>query len=323
MKHLSFLTLSFLVLSSIPASAYGEVPTIDATLNTNTPVAQTLQPNAQQVELARIDIYAAYGDMYLQGIQLGADTANGLQNFANIVLYNATNNAVLGEYPSTNMPNTVIRFSNIIIGYQQTKTFYIRGTLTSSAAGIVRVGFQDVILGNAEAVVRTHFPMYGNAMTLPGATPTLTITPSPRPSPTPTPLGTPIPAPLPSAQFKDGELVRIDGTNPVWLMKVINGKVFRRWIISPRVLAAYPHLAGQTIRVINKTDLDPVPVSSLIRLSGSPRVYQLSNIQEGVTATRQWIQTYNAFTRLGLDMDAVYIVNSLEFPVYRLGTLIQ
>lgn len=343
MKKISlFLILAF-GMSLFPTGTRADA-TVDAVLDVNNPPAQTLQTGAYLAELARIDIVAASGDLSLQGIQLGADTANGLSNFANIVLYNGTTNAVLGEYPVQGSTSSMINFPLITIGYQQTKVFYIRGTPTSSAAGVVRVGFQDVLLGNAGVVTRTHLPIYGNAITLPGMTPAPTSTPTPSvsatPVPTPTPSATCLPRPvcldstprclLPEPvggwcqaspmTFQDGDLVRVDGTNPVYVIKTINGKTFKRWLISYKVLVSYPQLIAKPVRVVQAQDLASIPSSSLIRLSTSTRVYALTNVQEGITATRQWIPTYAEFVRLGYDMDSVYTVNSGEFSQYRLGT---
>ena len=198
--------------------------TAEAALNINTPSARNLGTGAQLAELARIDVTAVNSPLYLQGIQLGTDVSGGLSNFIEIIVYNQTNNAVIGSYHSSDGQDT-FQFSTIVISNPPTKTFVIRGTPSSSASGIVRVGFKNLIFG--ETTTQINVPIYGNAVTLPGImptptpstssgpTPTATATPPPTVGPSPTPYGSVPPGPAATA-FEEFSLQKV----PVILAKL-------------------------------------------------------------------------------------------------------
>ncbi|MEK7153445.1 MAG: hypothetical protein AAB834_05840, partial [Patescibacteria group bacterium] len=136
--------------------------------------------------MAKITLKATGGDIYLNGIYLDTDVLGGLSNFSNLFLYNSTP-ALLGTYPNLSEKPNLIQFSNVIIGNGKTKTYSVQASLSDTAAGNVRVGFSGFTFGTLATPTLSNVPIYGNTMTLPGATPTPTPSPSPTSTPTPTP----------------------------------------------------------------------------------------------------------------------------------------
>ncbi|KKT52625.1 MAG: Glycoside hydrolase family 9 [Candidatus Yanofskybacteria bacterium GW2011_GWF1_44_227] len=254
--------------------------TVNAVLNVSTPPAKSLDVNAQLADLAKIDISSTFGDLHLTGFQLGTDTINGLQNFANIVVYNVTAgaNTVVKEYPATGDQPDILSFSQITINYQTTKTFMIRGTPSSSATGIVRVGFKNLIFGDTESVTQVGVPIYGNAVTLPGTVVTPTPIPSATPSPSfsPTPSGNPNPVnmatpvsrgftSLTAINLTEGDTISaINSTDPD--IYIANAWGYKRLFLNPIIFNFYGHLGGfNKVKSITSTVRDTMVTSGLIR----------------------------------------------------------
>jgi len=200
-----YLLVFLLVVGGLMSSMYAKAqdgPVLSASLDSQAPMGRSLETGAQSVDVARITLSASGGDVFLNGIYLATDVAGGLVNFSNIYLYDTYNSSLLSTYPNQSENPNLIKFGNVTIGNGKSKTYLIRASLASSAAGTVRVGFSGFTFSTQALPALDGVPIYGNAFVLPGATPTPvptpTISPTVAPTPTPSPVSTPeaFPAPV-------------------------------------------------------------------------------------------------------------------------------
>src|SRR3989344_2022669 len=142
-KHIIVITLLIGLFSGVFQYAYGQQdPVLTVTLDSNTPPAKNISAGAQQVDVARITLTASGGDVYINGIYLATDVSGGLSHFINIWVYDTYNGLTLkGTYPNQSANPNLVQFSNVIIGNGMSKTYLVRASLSSTAAGQVRVGF--------------------------------------------------------------------------------------------------------------------------------------------------------------------------------------
>ena len=138
---------------------------------------------------------------------------------------------------------------------------------------------------------------------------------SPPPS-VPLPTVEPSPAPLPAPQivnpnFPDGSLIRVKGEIKVY---IING-VYKRWLQSPQILAAYPHLLSQNIIEATQAQADYYKDAWLIRAQGDYKVYEING-----DLTKHWLNmSAEQFAASGRKWEMVYIVNARERDLYKTG----
>ena len=330
MRYLLYFFIITVMLGLMIQGVSAAGTTAEAVLNINTPPAQILQADTQLAELARIDLTATNGALYLQGIQLGTDVTSGLSNFTEIIVYNASNNSVVGSYHSGDLQD-VLQFSTITISNPPTKTFIIRGTPVSSAKGIVRVGFKNLTFGNSETVTQSNVPIYGNAVTLPGGA---IVTPTP--TPTPTPTSTPSPSSRPSAtpvsrgfvslaalNLREGDAVSATGSNDPDVY-IVNSWGYKRLFLNPVIFGFYGHLGGfKKVKSIMPLTRDTLVTSGLFRNceTNDQQVYGVEVTGED-TGMLHWVNTSGA-QAVQDDPDffkRVFCINSKEFNWYSKGS---
>ncbi len=135
------------------------------------------------------------------------------------------------------------------------------------------------------------------------------VTPASSSQPTPTP--SPEPAPVVSPNFPDGSLVRAKGESKVY---IIQGQ-YRRWLQTPQILAAYPHLGWQSIREVTLEQLNWYQEVWLVRAEGDARVFEING-----DSTKHWLNmSADSFSLSGRSWKMVYIVNKTERDLYRTG----
>ncbi len=129
----------------------------------------------------------------------------------------------------------------------------------------------------------------------------------------------------PDAEFTE------DGTTyypyDVFIVKIVDGKTFKRLVLNPEVFESYGHLEWDDIQTIDASTVEGYTTSELVYpdndgdgvADGS--VYKLT--PDGDTGERQHLDmTASEFEDAGYDWDSVYVVNSTDFGNYTEGDAI-
>jgi len=325
------------------ASAQNE-SVLTVTLDSGTPAAQSLSAGAQYVDVAKITLAASVGDVDLNGIYLGTDVPGGLSNFTNIYIYDNTSNTptLLGSYPRESENPNLVTFTHFVIGNNgRSNTYLIRASLSPSAAGNVRVGFSGFTFATLDAPKLEGLPVYGNVMTLPGATPTPTPSPTPSPTllPTPTPTITPTPAniitptslgftSLSALGLIEGDIISATGSSDpdIYIPNVYG---YKRLFLNPVIFSFYGHLGGfSKVKNVSSTTREKMVTSGLFRnCETNPagqtdsKVYGLETIGED-TGILHWVNTLGT-QAVQDDPDffkKVFCINANEFSWYPKGS---
>jgi hypothetical protein len=317
-------------------------PTLTATLDSYSPLAQSLQTGAQYVDVARITLTASNGDVYLSGIYMGTDVSDGLSNFTNMYLYDTYDSSLVGTYPTQSENPNLIQFTNptyVRIGLGQSKTYLVRASLASSATGDVRVGFSGFTFSTQALPTLVGVPIYGNVMTLPGTVATPTPSPSPTPTLTPSPTPTPTPSSIPTPVslgftnladlgLKEGDTISAASLGDPDIY-IANAFGYRRLFLNPIIFSFYGHLGGfKNVKPINAVVKQKLVTSGLFRncetnLAGQSdqKVYGVE-INGEDTGILHWINTTGA-QAVTDDPDffkKVFCINTNEFNWYPKGS---
>lgn len=118
------------------------------------------------------------------------------------------------------------------------------------------------------------------------------------------------------ASISEGALIRAIGDIDVYIVKYINGKKFKRLILSPTVFNSYKDLRWKDVMDVTPEIVNTFTTSDLVRATavGDPKVYKL--YPSGDTGEKRWIKTQEAFIRLGYDWDAIYTINVTDRNSY-------
>jgi len=105
----------------------------------------------------------------------------------------------------------------------------------------------------------------------------------------------------------------------VFIVKIINGKTFKRLILNPQVFDSYGHLEWGNIKTISAATVDGYTTSQLVRQIDTQPVYKL--VPDGDTGTKEWLNmTAAEFEAAGYDWDSIYIVNGTDVGNYTTGS---
>ncbi len=332
-KHL----LSSLLLAGIfivvgHYSSAQQSPVLTATLDSNTPPAQTLSAGAQNVDVARITLAASGGDVFLNGIYLATDVSGGLSNFTDIFIYDTYNGLTLiGRYPNQSANPNLVQFSTVTIGNGMSKTYLVRASLASSAAGKVRLGFSGFTFATQAVPTLSGVPIYGNTLTLPGATPTPNPSPTPMPTasatPTPSPTNSPTPVSLgftslAALGLKEGDTISASSSNDPDIY-IPNDWGYKRLFLNPIIFSFYGQLGGfARVKNISPTTRDILVTSALFRNceTNDPRVYGLEVTGEDI-GTLHWVKISGsqAVQDDSEFFKKVFCINNNEFSWYAKG----
>jgi len=128
----------------------------------------------------------------------------------------------------------------------------------------------------------------------------------------------------------DGDLIRNSNAEgmaqfDIYIVKLINNKKFKRLILSPHVFESYEHFdkngngsPWDDVIEVNKTTMNDLVVSDLIRAVGDTKVYKLSASGDG--GTKQWLNmTAEKFVSDGYDADSIYEINATDRDAYAAG----
>lgn len=312
------------ILSGFSARAQ-EPLTLTAALDSQSLAAFTIsQVGAQNIDLARIRISASGGDVYISGLYLTTDVAGGLNNFTHVQIYDTYDSALMGSYSVQSGGSALVHFGNVRIGMGLSKTYLIRASLASSAAGTVRIGFSGVTDPALANPVLSGFPVLGNPVTLPGTVPT----PTPSLTPTPTPLGTPVPQPvnftsLAALGLTEGDTISAAGSADPDIY-IANEFGYKRLFLNPIIFSFYGHLGGfSRVKTISPQTRDVLTTSSYFRNceTNDPKIYSVQVTGED-TGTLHWINTSGA-QATSEDPNffkKVFCINTNEFSWYNKGS---
>lgn len=318
-------------------------PTLTATLHSETPPAKSIPAGAQYIDVARITLTASGHDVYLNGIYLATDISGGLSNFTNIYIYDVTSTSTLkGTYPNQSANPNLVQFGNVLIGNGLSKTYLLKASLSSSAAGNVRVGFSGFTYPTQTPPALSGIPIYGNVMTfvdnygnpIPTPTPSLTPSPSvsgspaPSPSTTPTPSTSPTPASLgftslAAIGLKEGDTISASGSSDPDIY-IVNDGGYKRLFLNPAIFNFYNHLGGfANVKNIGSSTRDALVTSGLFRNceTDDPKVYGVEVTSED-TGILHWVNTsgQQAIADDPEFFKKVFCINSNEFNWYSKGS---
>lgn len=110
--------------------------------------------------------------------------------------------------------------------------------------------------------------------------------------------------------INDGDIVKAADSPDVFVIKLINGKKFKRLILSPRVFQSYGHLKWENLKTVSQSRLDQYITSNLVFVQNDPDIYELS--PNGDSGQRR--------VHLGsYDKDIVYEINAVDREGYQLA----
>jgi hypothetical protein len=112
-------------------------------------------------------------------------------------------------------------------------------------------------------------------------------------------------------------LIRAESGIDVYIVKLANGKQFKRLILNPEIFNQYGHLKWENIKTVTQSEIDGFIVSDLVRAVNDDKVYKL--YPNGDTGEKKWIKTLNDFLGFKYDWDAIYEINSFERDFYATG----
>lgn len=319
-------------ISSVFSFVFGQQePMLTVTLHSETSVAKYISAEAQYVDVARITLTVSGGDVYLNGIYVDADVSGGLSNFTNIYIYDTEGSSLLGYYPNQSENPNLVQFSNVIIGNGKSKTYLVKASLASSAAGNVRVGFSGFTYPTQAQPALSGIPIYGNTMTLPGTV----VTPIPTPSLTPTPLTSPEPlaevgnptslgfTSLSALNLREGDTISAPGSNDPDIY-IPNEHGYKRLFLNPVIFGFYGHLGGfSAVKNTSSSTRDTLVTSGLFRNceTDDQKVYGVETTGED-TGVLHWVNT-SGEQAVADDADffkKVFCINSNEFNWYQKGS---
>lgn len=114
-----------------------------------------------------------------------------------------------------------------------------------------------------------------------------------------------------AAAIGDGDIVKSPDSPDVYIIKLKNGKRYKRLILSPQVFGSYGHLRWENLKVWSATELESFVTSELVRETSDPVIYRLrADGDRGERTAWDPAESYDA--------DAVYEINSADRDSYAL-----
>ena len=109
--------------------------------------------------------------------------------------------------------------------------------------------------------------------------------------------------------LNEGDIVKANNNPDAYIIKYKNGKLYKRLILSPTVFKSYGHLRWEDLKITTQGDLDRFSTSSLVRVAGDSKVYELT--PRGDTGERAVFDTSKSY-----DADSVYEINATDRNSY-------
>ena len=117
--------------------------------------------------------------------------------------------------------------------------------------------------------------------------------------------------------IQNGDLIRVDGTYDVYVIKLVGEKRFKRLILSPEIFNSYNSFDWNNVKTISRSDMDFFVWSDLImREDGDRRLYRLFPQQRDNGVKSQVQLSSPEFVEAGGDWDSIFQINEFEFAYY-------
>ena len=129
-----------------------------------------------------------------------------------------------------------------------------------------------------------------------------------------------------SQSIVDGALIKTDGNPDIYIVKLVNGKQFRRLILNPTIFDSYGHLSWDNVLTVSTSVMNSYTVSDLVReiypdgsIVPPGNIYKL--YPQGDTGVKRLLQITQAEFESKFDKDSIYSINHLEAgpTFYELG----
>ena len=115
--------------------------------------------------------------------------------------------------------------------------------------------------------------------------------------------------PVSASVIPEGAIVKTADNPDVYIVKYSNGKQYKRLVLNPSVFESYRHLKWGNLLTITDAELDAFTTADLVRVDGSPAVYQLvADVDNGGKFLLTSFEGY--------DLDSVYTINETDFNNY-------
>jgi len=117
--------------------------------------------------------------------------------------------------------------------------------------------------------------------------------------------------------INEGSMIRVAGTDDVYIVKYIGNKKFKRLILNPTVFASYGHLRWEDIVDTERSIVDSFVTSNLVRSAETGRIYRLD--ANGDMGTRRHFGSMSLIQNMGYDLEAIYEINKEDENAYNQG----
>lgn len=114
----------------------------------------------------------------------------------------------------------------------------------------------------------------------------------------------------------EGATIRVEGGIDVYIVKYINGKMFKRLVLSPSVFENYEHLRWEDVMNVSSDVLDVYTTSDLVRSVITGNVYKL--YPNGDCGVKRLVECDGCFWN-NMDGDSIYWINGFDEDSYMDG----
>ncbi len=122
-----------------------------------------------------------------------------------------------------------------------------------------------------------------------------------------------------SASIKDGDTVRVTGTNDVYIVKDVGAKMFKRLVLNPSIFNSYGQLSWAKVKEVSQATMDSYTNTNLVQHVNAAgvvvdlKVWSVTSAANSDTGAKKWMNVTAAqFSAAGLDWDSIYKINDLE-----------
>lgn len=124
----------------------------------------------------------------------------------------------------------------------------------------------------------------------------------------------------------DGDLIKTASSPDIYIVKLINGKRFKRLILNPDIFNSYGHLSWDNVKTVTESVMNSYTISDLVReiypdgsIVPPGNVYKL--YPRGDLGAKRLIRMTQSEFERGFDKDSIYNINHLEASdtFYRMG----
>lgn len=119
----------------------------------------------------------------------------------------------------------------------------------------------------------------------------------------------------------EGALIKTASNPDIFIVKYVGNKKFKRLVLSPSVFNNYGHLRWEDVMDVSQSTLNSFTTSELVRVVGDDKIYRL--YPQGDSGQKRLIKNNSVLTRLGLDLDSIYEINTFDRESYITGVILE